>query len=164
MRQYSPFFQTLHDEDHPVGHLGRGAHYSVLRCVTWHSQTLKPLEKSAFHDFAIIWDEDHDVRIVPVIERLYFQGLLAPALFIGERKGSLTLLTRDSFAQELGQSSFDAYVASVSEIAPPDDDYWPTHIHGYSQPEGYIINDSAERVALYLNNLRQLWLLGINRI
>lgn len=167
MRQYSPFFKTLHDEKHPVGHLGRGTHYSVLRCVTWHSQSLEPLRKSAFHDFAVIWDEDHDERIIPVIECLYFQGLLAPALFIGERKGSFTLLTEDSFVKDLGQNSFEAYVASVSETAqpqPPDEDYWPTHIHSFTQPEGNIINDSEERVALYLNNLRQLWLLGINRI
>lgn len=165
MRQYSPFFQTLHDEEQPVGHLGRGTHYSVLRCVTWHSQYLEPLRKAAFHDFAIIWDEDHDERIIPVIEGLYFQGLLAPALFVGERKGSLTLLTEDSFVKNLSQSSFEAYAASVDETAqPPDEDYWPTHIHSFTQPEGHIINDSEERVALYLNNLRQLWLLGINCI
>jgi len=163
MRQYSPFFQTLHDEERPVGHLGRGTHYSVLRCITWHSQSLVPLNKAAFHDFAIIWDEDHDERIISVIESLYFQGLLAPALFVGEKKGSFTLLTEDSFAQKLGQGSFEAYVASVGETAQPsDEDCWPTHIHSFTQPEGYIINDSKERVALYLNNLRQLWLLGIN--
>lgn len=167
MRQYSPFFQTLHDEEHPVGHLGRGTHYSVLRCVTWHSKTLEPLKKSAFHDFVIIWDEDHDERIIPIIEYLYFQGLLAPALFVGERKGSFTLLTKDSFKRDLGQNSYEAYVTSVSNIAhpqPPNEDYWPTHILSYMQPEGYIINDSKERVELYLNNLQQLWLLGENRI
>lgn len=30
---YCPFFQTLHDETRPVGNLGRGTHYSVLRAT-----------------------------------------------------------------------------------------------------------------------------------
>lgn len=165
MRQYSPFFKTLHDETQPAGHLGLGTHYSVLRCVTWHGQSLEPLDKAAFHDFAIIWDEDHDTRIIPAIECLYFRGLLMPALFVGESKGLFTLLTVDSLADDLSQDSHKAYAAAVDAAAqPPGDDQWPTNIRGFSRPEGCIIEDTEERVALYLNSLRDLWSLGINPI
>ena len=63
MKQYSPFFSTLHDEDGPVGHLGGGTHYSVLRAVLWEPEP-------AFHDFAVVWDEDHDLRVVWVLEQM----------------------------------------------------------------------------------------------
>lgn len=58
---YSPLFQTLHDEIHPVGKLGRGAHYSVLRAPIWQSVLLKPLKQGAVLDFAVIWDHDDGV-------------------------------------------------------------------------------------------------------
>lgn len=165
MHQYSPFFKTLHDETQPAGYLGQGVHYSVLRCVTWHGQSLEPLNNAAFHDFAIIWDEDHDTRIIPVIECLYFRGLLAPALFVGESKGLFTLLTVDSLADNLPRDSHEAYAAAVAAAAqPPGDDQWPANVRSFSHPEGCIIEDAEERVALYLNSLRQLWQLGLNPI
>jgi hypothetical protein len=40
----------------------------------------------------VIWDEDHDERVIGVVERMYFAGLLHPVLFVGERKGSLTVV------------------------------------------------------------------------
>ena len=89
---YSQFFETLHDETHPVGSLGRGTHYSVFRAVTWHDTFLNPLPKAEFLNFAVIWDEDHDTRVVKVVHTLCFEGLLAPVRLIGERKGRLTVL------------------------------------------------------------------------
>lgn len=74
---YCPFFQTLHDETRPVGHLGRGSHYSVLRVPTWHDELLNPLQSATFLDFAIVWDEDQDERIIDAILILYLGGLLA---------------------------------------------------------------------------------------
>src|ERR1700692_4902503 len=89
---YSPFFKTLHDETQPVGHFGRGTHYSVLQVPIWQDQWLNPLPLGSLLDFAVIWDEDHDERVIEVIENIYFSGLLAPVRFIGERKGSLSVL------------------------------------------------------------------------
>lgn len=64
----SCFFHTLHDEPGRVGSLGRGTHYSVLRAVIWEPEP-------RFHDFAVIWDEDHDTRIIGVLEQLYVRRL-----------------------------------------------------------------------------------------
>lgn len=71
---YSPFFQPLHDEKQAVGHFGRGTHYSVLRVPIWHDERLKPLPQGELLDFAIIWDEDHDDRVIEPIEEMYFAG------------------------------------------------------------------------------------------
>src|SRR4051812_20247485 len=74
MQKYSEFFQTLHDEQAPVGYLGRGTHYSILRAVVFSDSLAKPLFDARFLDFAVIWDEDHDARIIEPIQKLYFAG------------------------------------------------------------------------------------------
>ena len=41
--QYSTLFSCLYDEPDPVGQLGRGTHYSVMRSVEWLDVTRRPL-------------------------------------------------------------------------------------------------------------------------
>lgn len=72
--------------------IGRGTHYSVMRAPIWQDKWLNPMPNGVMLDFAVIWDEDHDERVLEVIERVYFAGLLAPVRFIGERKGTLSVL------------------------------------------------------------------------
>jgi hypothetical protein len=90
MRTYSDFFRTLHDETGPVGYLGQGTHYSVLRAVVFHDPMGTPLLQGRFADFAVIWDEDHDVRVMEPIEEVYRRGLLSSFLMFGEHKGVFT--------------------------------------------------------------------------
>ena len=84
---YSTLFCCLYNESAPIGSIGRGCHYSVFRSVEWLDVTRSPLELPEMHDFAVIWDEDHDTRVINVIERIYLSGLLSPIQFVGERKG-----------------------------------------------------------------------------
>lgn len=90
MQLYSDYFKTLHDETGPTGYLGRGTHYSVLRAVVFHDPMGKPLPEGHFTNFAIIWDEDHDARVMEPIEEIYRRGLLSSFLMFGERKGTFT--------------------------------------------------------------------------
>ena len=57
MTKYSHFFQTIYDEKKPVGYLGRGTHYSVLRAIVFQAPILQVMNHALFHDFAIIWDD-----------------------------------------------------------------------------------------------------------
>jgi hypothetical protein len=43
METYSPFFQTVYDEQSPTGHLGTGTHASILRAIVFHDENLVPL-------------------------------------------------------------------------------------------------------------------------
>jgi len=97
MRTYSDFFKTLHDETGPTGYLGRGTHYSVLRAVVFHDHMGKPLAEGQFADFAVIWDEDHDARVMEPIEQIYGRGLLSSFLMFGERQGSFTVILSNKF-------------------------------------------------------------------
>jgi hypothetical protein len=157
---YSSFFQTLHDETRPVGDFGRGTHYSVLRAPIWQDESRKPISKGALLDFAIIWDEDHDERVIPVIEELYFAGLLVPVRFIGERKGTLSVLIDDETAHTWGPELLKSYRLTVQQISQALDDPWPADVDTTVGSGHSIIHEPLQDVAVYLKNIQLLWKLG----
>jgi hypothetical protein len=158
MRKYSDFFQTLHDEEGPTGYLGRGTHYSVLRATVFHDATGRR-SRGQFADFAVIWDEDHDVRVIEPIERVYRRGLLPCFLMFGERKGTFTALTGKSPANT---SSALELQEKLNWLTCDLDggDSWPACVASVDDSENSIIDDNVDRIALYLNNLIMLWELG----
>lgn len=156
--RYSDFFATLHDERHPVGYLGRGTHYSILRAVVFHDPLGRPLPIGHFADFAIIWDEDHDERVIEPIEEIYNEGFLGSFLFFGERKGALSCIVTD----ECDENRRSVIAEKVSEFTQSLDDPWPAEVVSSNAPTG-IIHDHKDRVALYLRNLRMLWNLGLKK-
>ncbi|MEM5461977.1 hypothetical protein VSR69_45705 [Paraburkholderia phytofirmans] len=158
---YCPFFQTLHDETQPVGHFGRGTHYSVLRAPVWHDEAINRLERCAFLDFAIIWDEDHDDRVVDVIMVLYISGLLAPVRYIGERKGTLSVLLAPDVARNWNLGTLEQYRDDINDICQCLEDPWSAKVDSVDVHEHSIIHGSAENVATYLRNIDILWELGV---
>ncbi len=94
MRQYSTLFTTLYDQPEPVGQLG-DAHYSVLRATVWLSRIGRG-ETLFIHDFAILWDKDHDERVIWIAEKFYEAGLLHHVLLIAEHKATVTVLIDDT--------------------------------------------------------------------
>jgi hypothetical protein len=117
MRTYFPFFKTLHDEQGPIGNLGRGTHYSVLRAVVFHDPKGKVLSEGQFTDFAVIWDEDHDSRVMDPIEEIYRRGLLSSFQMFGERKGAFTAILSNQISSAFDAISFNPmYVRKVDEL------------------------------------------------
>jgi hypothetical protein len=158
---YSPFFQVLHDEKAPVGYMGRGTHYSVLRAVVWQDEDLKPLKVARLLDFAVIWDEDHDERVINVIEDLYFKGLLPPARFIGERKGSLSVLVPKDLWIGFDTKKWREYCGKIEETAAAFEDPWTTVVDFVGGADHSIIQGIPTHVLTYLENIQNLWRLGV---
>jgi hypothetical protein len=156
---YSPFFKTLHDETSPVGSLGRGTHYSIFRAVTWHDTSLNPLPKAAYLDFAVIWDEDHDTRVLDVVHTLYFEGLLAPVTFIGERKGGLTVLVAPEAAPAGGLARYSKLVEDGVRNTVLND-WWDVVVAEVGMNHS-LVSAEDEKVRVYLRNIENLWNLGI---
>lgn len=149
MRQYSHFFSTIHDESEPLGDLGRGAHYSVLRAVLWQP-------KLAFHDFAAIWDEDHDVRVIWVAEQLLAEGLLAPVVAIGERKGALAVITSTRTSEKYAQQ-----VEDIAQGVPHDP--FTSDVAFFPESVGTVIQAEEARVRAYLAGIFALWQVGTKK-
>jgi hypothetical protein len=118
MQQYSDFFKTLHDETGPTGYLGRGTHYSVLRAVVFHDPAGNSLPAGQFADFAVIWDEDHDVRVMKPIEEIYRRGLLSGFVMFGERKGNFTAILSNKVSSAVKAAPFNlALLMNVKELS-----------------------------------------------
>ena len=169
---YSTLFSCLHDEREPVGYVGRGTHYSVFRSVEWLDVERRQLAKPQIHDFAVIWDEDHDERVIDVIERIYMAGLLSPVQFIGERKGGLSIVLA---ARYFCGSSDDFRGAEFAKLVSPlvsdvNGDSWNMELgcfdrsdksaQGHQTELPGIIQDDDEVVFTYLKNIDNLWRLG----
>lgn len=160
---YCPFFQTLHDEMQPVGKLGRGTHYSVLRAPVWHDEFLNRIDRCAFLDFAVIWDEDHDDRVIDAVMVLYVSGLLSPVRYIGERKGTLTVLLAPDVVRIWEPERLQEYGDDIKDICQCMEDPWSAHVDSADGRGHSIIHASPEDVALYLKNIDMLWQLGVSR-
>ncbi len=166
---YSHLFSCLFDQAAPVGNLGRGAHHSVFRAVQWHGPDGPYPTHGRVQDFAVIWDEDHDTRVIDLSERLHLAGLLWPVAFIGERKGVVTVLCATMAGPT--QDLMENYVQKIRSIASDvNGDYWTCQI-GQFQRAGVlneatpddvlgIISDDSWRVGAYLRGIDALWELG----
>jgi hypothetical protein len=161
MRKYSEFFRTLHDEQAPTGNLGRGTHYSILRAVVFNDSQGNPLPEASFADFAVIWDEDHDERVIEAIEKIYFAGLLSNFLMFGERKGIFTAILTGDASHWARQATLDPQLHQITQHLDSQDS-WVAQAFWLDYPaKNPLINDIAEKVNLYLKNLMMLWELGL---
>ena len=93
-----------------------------------------------------------------VVETLYFDGLLAPVRFIGERKGGLTVLVAAETANALDLPSYSERVDDAVKRSGLDD-WWNVAV-GYVGAESSIISAESEKVTVYLQNIDNLWNLG----
>ncbi|MGS0680594.1 hypothetical protein ACVBIL_05455 [Shewanella sp. 125m-7] len=162
-KAYSTLFSTVYDEQAPIGHLGRGTHYSIFRAAQFLNNLYQPQTPLRIQDFCVVWDEDHDTRVIEVIEKLYLNNLLAPVLYIGERKGGVTVILDKEFYDN--QSLLHSFYQQLNRISQGLDDPWCSEV-GYldlsnkdANPET-LVNDSRQKVTVYLNNINNLWSLG----
>jgi hypothetical protein len=164
MEFYSPFFQTLHDERSPPGHLGNGTHASILRGIVFKDANLKELDQGVETDFAIIWDADHDTRIIKAVEAIYRAGFLSSILMIGERKGTLHAIVlgqtyNEDFREQMLHSHLEKQLHEIAQSI--EGDPWLSSFRVLTNPDRTIIDDDDEKVRLYLANLKMLWRLGV---
>lgn len=171
---YSNLFACLYDEPEPVGHLGRGTHYSIFRTTEWLDVVRNPLPVPQVHDFAVIWDEDHDTRVIEAVEAIYMAGLLSPVQFIGERKGTLFVVVAAKFYYWGSEQSTKQYLAELNAIAKklPNGDVWPIELLFFDREPstpptdphqteiGGLISAERHKVVTYLRNIDTLWSLG----
>ena len=106
---YSPYFKTILDTKAPTVY-GRGMHLSVLS----YSQPSKYGMHGA--NVCVIWDEDHDNRVIKILDYLYKKDLLEGVCFISEKKGNLLILTSEVCNIEINTSKIIG-------------DYWPVSIN-----------------------------------
>lgn len=164
---YSHLFHTLHDEKEPYGTMGRGTHYSVFSAAQWFNYDRKLIDggKANVQRFAIVWDEDHDDRVVSLAEKAYMAGIFAPVLFIGERKAHLSVVVADEFYQII-QKDWASYNIAWADLASDVfGDVWNFDqiVPMSHAADSGIIASHPGHVTTYLQNIHNLWNIGSHK-
>jgi hypothetical protein len=134
----------------------------VFRATVFHDEHRTPLLGAEFLDFSVIWDEDHDERVLQPIERLYRSGDLPSFIIFGERKGMFVGLVAPAFMQARLVAGQKALERACQDVGG---DYWTPQLASRSEPSGLgIISDDPKSVALYLSTINMLWKLGLKEI
>jgi hypothetical protein len=158
-------FEILHNETEPTGdYLGRGTHYSVVRTYSFFGIDGKPLKKAKTHDIGIIWDEDHDTRIYCAIKELWENRLSYPVLFVGERKGHLSVIVGNDSWGIMCREDYSHRVDQVAQNAESWVDCWSSSVESLDECCGHIIAHNYTDTDLYLNSIKMLWQLGLKDI
>lgn len=154
---YSPLFITLHDETTPTGSDIAGTHHSILRAVifTQPSPYLKNTRLASFLDVAVIWDRDHDERVIRVLESLYLLGGLTPVKAIRERKGILYVFLEPAEAADLDRGHFHSLLTTICKNQP---DVWPVQVMDLTKRELDTVFRPGE--VSYLLHVNTHWELG----
>ena len=171
--KYSPHLHCIYDEPTPTGHIGRGTHYSVVQALSWRSEKGELRQQASVQNVAIIWDEDHDERIIPCVEALLMAGLLHAVSMIGERKGGVTVVFNSMSAARLSDDQKRAYREEVTRVIgevvdAEHGDSWAITFgemtdvpslakDGYEIFHQYLIQDDVHKVETYIRNINYLW-------
>ncbi|SDD56475.1 hypothetical protein SAMN05192589_107124 [Paracidovorax valerianellae] len=130
-RAYSTLIQCLYDQSHSV--VPDYDHYSIFRAIDARDVKQQPTSLPRVHDFAVIWDSDHDIRIIPVLEEMLMAGLLPGVQFIGEHKGTLTIILA---APTYFAVDIEAFKAQVHSLTAAAGDYWDVRVGMFDRSPG----------------------------
>ncbi|BBK37601.1 hypothetical protein STAQ_26790 [Allostella sp. ATCC 35155] len=154
MRTYSPFFVTLYDQADPVGNFGRGLHYTVLQATSWHIPHGGVSERPHLHSFAVIWDEDHDERVIAPIEEIYLSGKLSRFMFFSERKGMFTATLGPNILIPKDSPKLIEEIENIVHNSAHGD-WWHVEIDQHiDKPR------TLSQSWVFLENIRMVWRLG----
>lgn len=167
VQPYSSFFQCLYDHPDMPGDRYYGA-YSVFRAIDARDVDQRPTPLPRIHDFAIIWDRDHDTRIIPVIEEMLMAGVLPGVQFLGEHKGFLTIILA---ARTYWNIDVEAYAKRVEALTAAAGDFWSVKVGMYDHGKGNLrhghqcdfqelIGLSEEEEHAFLFTIDNMWQLG----
>lgn len=123
---YSNIFQCLHDQP-GVG--VRQLPYTIFRAFESKDVEQNPSKIPNVHDFCILWDEDHDTRVIRAAEVLFAAGLLPGVQFLREHKGYLSVI----LAAKTYWPAHTLYAQAIRDGATIIDDHWDVEVGMYDR-------------------------------
>lgn len=166
--QYSSLFACRYDQPHRGNLQG----YSIFRAVDSRNVEQELASQPHVHDFAVLWDDDNDTRIIPVIEEMLMAGLLPGVQFIGEHKGTLTVILA---ARTYWKIDVEVFAGRLSQLAgDAAGDFWNVRVGSYDHSNGSlrtghqcdfqeIIGHPDEFTHAYLYAIDTEWRLGTKK-
>jgi len=131
MKRYSTYFQTIHDQPSRREDSRRIEGFTVFRVVVWSDHELKRRDTPKNHTFAIVWDEDHDTRVIQVAEKFYLAGVLQCISMIYEHEGNIVVRLLDDIDETVEGPVFSELCKRLElHSSPYFEDYWMLSIEG----------------------------------
>ncbi|HCF5250240.1 hypothetical protein [Pseudomonas aeruginosa] len=149
---YSNFFRTEYDEQNDVGALE--AHYSVLSVPLFE----EPNSRIDLQRIAVIWDSDHDQRVIDILEAAYFQGLLSPVLYIAEHKGAVSVIINETLNQPQKNRQNRLWQQISDEVI--DNDKFKVHLMSKEEFIETLKDRLQPAFRNYLVHINDAWDLG----
>ncbi|TRO38593.1 hypothetical protein EQ832_12125 [Pseudomonas sp. ALS1131] len=149
---YSHFFRTEYDEQQNIGVLE--AHCSILSVPSLN-------KKDAVLDVqrvAVIWDEDHDERVIPILEAACFKGLLRNVLFIAEHKGAVSIIMDESAKSFLRNARQKKWQEICDEVV--ENDEFSADVMSKEEYVQTLVDSLQPMYENYLNHICDVWSLG----
>lgn len=163
-------FSQIYSEPYPIGKFYETG-YSVLRSMDWLDYTFKPYKQAYIHDFALIWHQYADQKLIEIAENIYVNGLFTPLQFLAIRGSSITILVSGNFKKICGNSIFKNYALKLDTLCRSIiSEEIDIHIATFDrtpkrgkQPFDLsdIIPANSELVRTYLKNIDNLFQLGL---
>jgi hypothetical protein len=161
--KYSTILACLFDQAGPAIVNGGNPSYSIFRVTQARDQIGQRVDRMTVHDLAIIWDDDHDERVVYALERLHLAGLLWPVVFASENRGTLTMFIQGGLSLP---SNFEEEVREACSAAVKDN--WHVTFPIYNRPSPFNFNPGLDVVPgaslnaiSYLCAIDAQWKLGL---
>lgn len=166
--EYSSLFRCLYDEQRKGPNLP--FHYSIFRALDCRDVQQAPTALPYVHDFAVIWDDDHDTRIIHVLEEMLMAGLLPGVQFIGEHKGELSVILAAPTYSAIDTDALADRLRTLSGLSAGD--YWQPEIGSYDRSGLHdlhqcdfknLLGMRMEEEMAYLFSIDTLWKLGTKK-
>lgn len=162
-QSYSTLFACIYDQTGSAAAVGGNPPYSVLRSTQARDRDGRGCRRMTLHDFVVVWDDDHDERVIHVLERLHMAGILWPLVFASENRGNLTLLYQGNLDLPPG------YEDEVRSICNGDlGDSWNVRLVPFNRPSVFDFNTdvnavpgAGENAISYLCSIDRQWKLGL---
>lgn len=168
--QLPPYCKILHEVAKPLVHSSiRAMHHSVYEASYLPLNPGGSIYKSRF---ALLWDEDHDLRVFSAVAALAESGLLPYVAVIGERKAGVMVILNKHFTDlhpcvatisgEVDLSQFESVITARVELDHGDE--WFTRFYLDNSVINYSNSNEDGTVSKYLDLLDVLWDLQIKRL
>lgn len=168
--QLPPYCKILHEVAKPLVNSSiRAMHYSIYEASYL---PLNPVGSMTQSRFALLWDEDHDLRVFSVVASLAESGLLPYVAVIGERKAGVMIILNKHFTRlhpsvaaksgEVDLAEFDDVIRARVQLDHEDE--WNTSFYLDNSVINYSNSREDGTISEYLDLLDVLWNLQLKRL
>lgn len=121
MKKYSNYFRTIAETKNEY------EGYTIFNALIWQNSKLEFDGVAKNYNFAVIWDDDFDCRIMALIETFYIKGFLPSVIMFEEHKGSVTAVLNPFYVNKSTNDDLIMIQRNIESMSD-DGDPWTAQV------------------------------------